>query len=205
MSIIRNSLAGLLALFALAACASLIAPDVKTGAAALKAGEYALDPNHAALVFKVDHMGFSHFTGRFERFDAALDFSEADPAGAHLEAIIDMTSLDIANDEFAATLTGPDWFDAAAFPQAVFRSTAVEITGENAGRIAGDLTLHGVTAPVVLDAVFNGGGRDILRGGYVIGFSATGTIDRAAFGVDRFSGIVGDQVEIEIEAEFLRR
>lgn len=199
------NLAAAVGALSLSACASLIAPHVETGAVALRPGAYAVDPNHAALIFKVEHMGFSHFVGRFERFDATLDFDEANPAAARLEASVDMTSLDVANDEFATTLTGQNWFDANAYPQAVFRSTSIETTGENTGRVTGDLTLHGVTAPVTLDVTFNGGGRDILRGAYVVGFSAHGTIDRTAFGVDRFSGIVGDQVDIEIEAEFLRK
>ncbi len=189
----------------LTGCASLVAPRVAAEPAALKEGQYALDPSHAALTFKIDHLGFSNYVGRFERFDAELDFDAEDPAAARVEAVIDVSSLDIANDDFAATLTGPDWFDAAAFPEAVFRSTAIEITGENTGRMTGDLTLKGVTAPVTLDVVFNGGARDILRGAYVVGFSASGTFDRTVFGVDKFAGVVGNEVTIEIEAEFERK
>ncbi|MFQ5563686.1 MAG: YceI family protein [Parvularculaceae bacterium] len=202
---LRAKVAAALSTLSLTACVSLITPHVETGAVALKPGEYALDPDHAALLFRVEHMGFSYFIGRFEHFEASLDFDEADPTAARVEAIIDMTSLDVANDEFAATLTGPNWFNASAYRQAVFRSTSIETTGENTGRVTGELTVHGVTAPVALNVVFNGGGRDILRGAYVVGFSAHGTFDRATFGVDRFSGVVGDQVEIEIEAEFLRK
>jgi polyisoprenoid-binding protein YceI len=193
------------AAFSLAACASLIAPDVSPEPAALRSGAYKLDPNHASLIFKVNHLDYSLYVGRFERFDASLDFDEKDPAAAQVEAVIDMTTLDVANDAFAQTLTGPDWFDAERFPQARFRSTAIAVGGANKGAMTGDLTLHGVTRPVTLDVVFNGGARDILRGGYVVGFSARGSIDRSAFGVDAFDGIVGDAVAIEIEAEFVRR
>lgn len=196
----------LLSLLAAAGCASLLKPEVSAEPAALRAGQYELDPDHAALIFKVGHLGFSQFVGRFEEFDASLDFEEADPASARVEAIIDVTSLDVADDEFAATLTGPGWFDAETFPKAAFRSTAIEITGADEGVVAGDLTLRGVTQPVELNVVFNGGGRDRLRGGaYVVGFSVSGTISRSAFGVDRFEGLVGDDVRLEIEAEFLRR
>lgn len=188
----------------LAGCASLIAPNVKTEPAALKAGEYRIDPNHRALLFKIDHSGYSHFVGRFETFDVSLDFDASSVAAAHVEAEIDMTSLDVANDDFARTLTGPSWFDAAAYPKALFRSTSIEKTGENKGRVAGDLTLHGVTAPITLDVAFNGGAQDILRGGYVVGFSAKGTISRKTFGVDRYESLVGDAVDIEIEAELVK-
>lgn len=195
------------ALLLLAGCASALAPvlkpDVEQGASALRAGAYGLDKTHAALLFRINHLGFSEFVGRFENFDAALDFDEADAASAHIDAAIDMTSLDVADDAFAATLMGPQWFDAAAFPEARFVSTAIAVTGDNDGTLTGDLTLHGVTAPVTLDVMFNGGGRDRLRGGaYIAGFSAHGTISRKAFGVDRFSGLIADEVEIEIQAEF---
>lgn len=185
--------------------ATAFAPDVETRATALRPGNYALDPDHAALIFKVDHLGFSTYVGRFERFDVSLEFEEDDPAESRVAAIIDMTSLDVANDDFAETLMGPGWFDAAAFPEAQFQSTGIVITGENAGTMTGDLTLHGVTAPVNLEIEFNGGGRDRLRGAYAIGLSARGEISRSAFGVDSFNGLVGDTVGIEIEAEFLRQ
>ncbi len=192
------------ALLTLAACASLVAPRVSSEAVALKAGAYALDPAHASLVFKVDHLGFSAYIGRFERFDATLDFDADRPETARVEAAIDIASLDVANDDFAATLLGAGWFDRGQYPQAVFRSTAIERTGEATGRMLGDLTLKGVTAPVALDVTFNGGAQELLRGGYVVGFSARGEFSRKAFGVDRFDGLVGDTVRIEIEAEFVR-
>jgi len=193
------------AAFGLCACASLVAPKVESEPAALKEGAYALDPDHAALLFKVDHSGYSMFVGRFERFEASLDFDEGDVAASHVVAIIDIASLDVANDPFAETLKGPDWFDAGAHPQAVFRSTTAERTGENMGRMTGELTLKGVTAPISLDVVFNGGANDFLRGGYVVGFSARGTFSRKAFGIDRLEAFVGDEVTIEIEAEFVKR
>lgn len=193
-----------LALSAVAGCASLVAPKVASEPAALKAGAYALDRKHASLLFKVNHLGYSDYVGRFESFDATLDFDAANVSAAHVEAKVDIASLDVANEEFARTLIGPDWFDAAAYPEATFISTQVERTGETTGRMTGDLTLHGVTQPVTLDVTFNGGAQDILRGGYVVGFSARGSFSREAFGVDKFDGIVGDDVAIEIEAEFVK-
>ncbi len=202
----NNLIASGLAVVALTGCASLVAPRVAVEPAALKDGAYALDRTHAALTFKVDHLGFSNYVGRLKRFDAQLDFDAEDPAAARVEAVVDMTSLDVADEDFAATLMGPGWFDAEAFPEAVFRSTTIEVTGAGAGRMTGDLTLKGVTAPVTLDVTFNGGARDILRSGsYVVGFSASGSFDRTVFGIDRFAGVVGNDVMVEIEAEFERR
>lgn len=190
-------------------CASVLAPVLKPSVeqdpAALRDGQYALDPAHSALMFRIDHLGFSTFIGRFEAFEASLEFDAANPADAKVAALIDMTSLDVANDEFAETLMGPDWFDAGSFPTARFESTVITVTGDTTGAMTGSLTLNGVTQEVRLDVTFNGGGRDRLRGAYVVGFKAEGRISRADFGVDRFSGVIADEVEIEIQAEFLRR
>lgn len=198
----------LFALFVLPSCTALapaLAPRVNPNPTALKPGNYELDRDHAALLFKVGHLGFSKFIGRFERFDVSLEFDQDQPENSKVEAVIDMTSLDIGNDDFANTLMGPNWFDANQFPETLFRSTQIEITGENTGLMTGDLTMHGVTRPVTMDIIFNGGGNDRLRGAYVIGLSARAEIDRREFGVDRFRGFVSDTVELEIEAEFKKR
>ena len=186
-------------------CASLVTPDVDTSTSALKPGIFELDETHAALTFKIDHLGFSNYVGRFEVFSANLDLDEQDPEAARVDAVIDMTSLDIANDEFADTLMS-DWFKADSFPKARFTSTEVLVTGDNRGQVEGELTLRGVTQPVTLDVTFNGGARDLIRGNaYIVGFSASGTIDRTDFGINNLSGVITNKVEINIEAEFVRQ
>ena len=102
-------------------------------------------------------------------------------------------------------MRGSGWFDATTFPQAVFRSTAIDMTGENTGRVTGDLTLHGVTRPVILDVTFNGGATDLITGRYTLGFAATGTFKRSEFGVNDYIPAVGDEVQLEIYAEFQRQ
>ena len=101
---------------ALSACSSVFAPllrpDVTAEPVEVEGGEFALDPAHASVIFKIDHLGFSRYVGRFEVLDASLDFDAENPISSRLEAVVDMSSLDIANDEFAAELTGPSWFDA---------------------------------------------------------------------------------------------
>ena len=188
-----------------AALAPAFVPTANPNPTALRAGDYTLDQDHAALLFKVSHLGFANYVGRFERFDVSLDFDAENPEAARVDAVIDMASLDVANDPFANTLMGPSWFDAGAFPETLFRSTGIEITGDNTGVVTGELTMRGVTRPVTMDVTFNGGGYDRLRGAYVIGLSAQSEIDRREFGVDRFAGLVGNKVTLEIEAEFLRR
>ena len=198
-----------IAALALTACSSLLAPvlkpDVTTEASDLRSGAYKLDPKHASLIFKIDHLGYSAYVGRFETLDASLDFDPANPATARLEARAAVASLDIGNDEFAAELIGPKWLDAAAFPDIHFQSGMIHVTGDKTGELHGDLTLHGVTKPVTLAVTFNGGAQDRLRGAYITGFSATGTIDRTDFGVSRYSGLITNDIRIEIEAEFIQQ
>ncbi len=196
-------------MLALASCNSLAAavlkPDLQAAPASVPAGDYALDKAHASILFKIDHLGFSTYVGRFERFEASLAGDPASPESATVTAIVDMTSLNLANPEFAAELMGPDWLDAGTFPQATFKTYGLKIVGENEADISGDLTLKGKTQAVIIRARLNGSAFDRLRGADVVGFSATLPISRAAFGVDRYAGLISDDVLIEIEAEFVRQ
>lgn len=179
------------------------------------AGEYALDPTHASLVFRVDHLGFSKYTARFTKFDAALRFDPEDPTAARVEATVDVASLetDYPGQEldFDATLTGGEWLDAAQFPQMRFVSTVIEPTDENSAQVTGEFTMMGVTRPVTLDVTFNGGYAGVrpYDPQARVGYSARGVLKRSEFGLDYglpppgTSFGVGDEVEIQIEAEFL--
>ncbi|MBA3068318.1 MAG: YceI family protein [Hyphomonas sp.] len=201
--------AALLALaFSLAGCSSLasavLKPQVESAPVSVPAGDYALDTKHASILFKISHLGYSSYVGRFNTFDASLTGDPAHPEAATVTAVVDMTSLDIANPEFAGELMGPDWFDAATFPQATFKTYGLKIVGENEADISGDLTLKGKTQAVIIRARLNGSAYDRLRGADVVGFSATLPINRADFGIDKYSGLITDDVVIEIEAEFIR-
>jgi polyisoprenoid-binding protein YceI len=190
---------------ALGACGYLLPSHNQTFAPEkLPSGAYRLDPEHASLLFKLDHFGFSELVGRFDRFQASLDFDPKRPEAAHLVVLIDPASIDLNLPKFENDLRGPDWFDVAKFPQARFESRTIVVTGEKTGRVTGDLTLHGVTAPVTLDVTFNGGADSLLTGRYTLGFAASGTLKRSTFGLGAYAPAVGDQVTLEIHAEFQR-
>jgi polyisoprenoid-binding protein YceI len=177
-------------------------------------GDYVLDKSHASLVFKIDHLGLTNYTARFTRFDAQLHLDAADIAASSVTATIDPASLQTdypdPDYDFNGQISGPQFLDAPQFPEMTFTSTKVEATGEDSARITGDLTLHGVTHEVVLEARLNGAyprqpwDETTAR----IGFSAHGTLLRSDFGIS--DGIpapgthigVGDAVEVFIEAEF---
>lgn len=175
------------------------------------AGDYTLDKSHSTVVFKVGHLGFSQYTAQFAAFDAKLKFDPANPAAASIEATIDPRSLVIPSPPagFRDELTGPSWFDAAKYPAITFRSTKIEVTGANKAKMTGDLTLHGVTKPVVLEATFNGGYAGFDMDPHArIGFSAHGVFKRSDFGMG--FGVpapgttmgVSDAVDVRIETEF---
>jgi len=194
----------LMGLLNLSACASLIAPPPSIAPEKIRAGQYQLDPGHTALLFKVSHLGLSTFVGRFNLVEASLDFDATAPENTKLEGLIDINSLDVANDDFAKTLIGAGWFDGAHFPQARFIATSLSVTDENHYLLQGDFTLKGVTHPLDLTVTFNGGSNVLLTGKYSIGFEATGSFLRSDYGLDRYTNFVGDRVRIEFYGEFQR-
>lgn len=202
-TIVRAS--GLAAFLSLSACGYLIpAHHQTTEPSELTEGAYRLDPDHTALLFKIDHLGFSQFVGRFDRVDAALDFAPNDPQASKLTVLVDMASVHVNPPAFAEELRGPEWFDVERFPEARFESHTIEATGESTGIVRGDLTMHGVTRPMTLDVTFNGGGDNLITGTYTLGFTASGTLKRSDFGLGAYAPAVGDEVELEISVEFGR-
>jgi polyisoprenoid-binding protein YceI len=195
----------LLLTLSLGGCGYLIPSHHQTTElSALPKGAYRLDPQHATILFKIDHLGFSRLVGRFDRFNATLDFDPERPRAASLTAVIDVASINLNYPSFEQDLRGSGWFDVERFPEARFESRKIEITGEETGIVTGELTLHGVTAPVTLDVTFNGGGDDLLTGAYTLGFAAHGSVLRSTFGLGAYAPAIGDEVLLEIHAEFLR-
>jgi polyisoprenoid-binding protein YceI len=196
----------LLLMAALGGCGYLVPHHHQTTElSALPEGAYRLDPEHATILFKVDHLGFSRLVGRFDRFDATLDFEPQEPQAAKLVALIDVASIDLDLPAFEEELRGAGWLDVERYPEARFATRTIQITSEKTGVVEGDLTLRGVTAPVSLDVTFNGGGSNLLTGAYTLGFAARGSILRSTFGLGGYAPAIGDEVLLEIHAEFLRR
>lgn len=179
------------------------------------AGVYVLDKPHTSVTFRVSHLGFSHYTARFSRIVGKLAFDPAKPASMNVEASIDPLSLELNAPPagFHNELMGKAWFDAKVFPAITFKSTSVQPTGPRTAKVAGNLTLHGITKPVVLDVTYNGGypPNAMDPGGARIGFSAHTVFKRSAFGIA--AGIpapgttmgVSDDVDVAIETEFSQK
>jgi len=186
-------------------CSRILTPDQTSEVTEVRAGQYVLDPNHASLIWKLNHLGFSTFLGSFNDFEASLDFDPEDIENASLEVVIDTSSLDVDIPEFEEELRGDNWFDVEVHPQAVYRTTSfLEAVDEDTFIFAGDLTLLGNTASVNLEVNFHGGGRNFLTRSYTVGFSGSARFNRSDFGLDRFTSFgVGDEIDLEIHVEFM--
>lgn len=169
----------------------------------LRGGAFTLDLDHATIHWKVDHLGFSLFVGRFDRFAASLDFDPEAAEAASLEVVIDTGSVSTHVPGFADELRGSAWLDTDRHPEARFVSRAITVTGPETGTVEGDLTLLGTTNPVTLDVTFNGGAGNFVTGRYTLGFAATAVIDRTAFGLTTLAPAIGREVVLEIHAEFI--
>lgn len=172
-----------------------------TDPAKMPAGRYELEKTHASLLARVRHMGLSNYTLRFNRIDASYDWDPKAPDAAKLMVSIDMTSLDVGDEKISRNFA-EDFLDAKKNPKATFVSTAIVRDGDR-GKVIGDLTFHGVTKPVTLDVIFRGYESGLL--GARAGFSATGVFKRSDFGSDNMSMFAGDDIELIIEVEFLRK
>lgn len=180
-----------------------------TPLAQMPAGTYTLDKGHASVIFKASHLGLSRYTARFSQIDATLTMDVATPAKSQLVAVVYPNS--IATDfpfasetDFDQVLAkGKEWFNSDRFPEIRFVSKKIEMTGKSTGKIYGDLTLLGQTKPLSLDVTFNGAYlKKFLTNVPALGFSANATLKRSDWGLTTLIPVVGDRVDIIIEAEF---
>jgi polyisoprenoid-binding protein YceI len=191
-------------LIILVGCANLIRPNYTQDLVSLRAGNYTLDRQHAFVNFKINHLGLSTMVGRFNRVDASLQFDPANIAAMQINGIIEAASVDINNQDLEDTLRGIYWFDTDRYPQITFESSSVSPLPTDELELTGSLTIKGVSQQVTLLGRFNGGADNLITGKYTLGFSATASISRAAFGIDAFDSVIADNVDIEIHAEFQR-
>ena len=174
------------------------------------ADTWQIDPAHTSVEFTVRHMMISNVKGVFQKTAGTITTNGNDPASAKIDATIDASSVDTRVEKRDAHLKSPDFLDVAKYPTITFKSTRVEAAGPNKWNVTGDLTLHGVTKPVVL--VVEGSGAPIqVMGKTRAGASATATINRSDFGLtwnkalDAGGVMVGDEVTISIDVEAVKQ
>lgn len=174
-------------------------------AATAAPARYALDPVHTRVLFAVEHAGFSKALGTVSGSSGTLVFDPDDWAAATLEVTVPLRRADLGDAKWNEATLARNLLDAERFPDAHFVSTKVEASDATHAKVTGNLTLHGVTRPVTLDVTLNALKRHPLPPfRRTAGFSATATLSRAAFGVDAWKSMIGDTVELRIEAEAVR-
>ncbi len=173
-----------------------IVPDAKDALA----GEYKLDPAHTSVTMRLSHMGLSHYTIRFNGVQGHYAYDPARPTASKIEVNIDPNSIDTGNPKFN-TMISKEFFESDKFPSISFSSNAIRAVG-NHGAVEGVLTLHGVNRPLSLDVSYNGYKNQ--EEPHRMGFSATTTLKRSDFDVDAYAPIESDQVDVIIEAEFIK-
>lgn len=182
--------------------------SVSTVSPATARATWQIDPSHTSVEFAVKHMVVTTVKGLFSEVSGTIELDEQDLSRSLARAEISAASIDTRWPERDAHLRSADFLDAENFPTLTFRSTAIEPNGDRY-KLYGDLTIRGITRPVVLEAEFNGQGKDPW-GGTRAGFSATGTIDRKDFsmtwnGALEAGGLlVGDQVKITLDVEAIK-
>lgn len=188
-----------------------LAVVLATAAPMAGAATYELDAAHSSIEFKVRHLVVSNVRGSFGSFTIEqMEFDGEDPANWKVSAAIDAASIDTANKDRDDHLRSADFLDVANHPLIEFASTGFEAADDGAYHMRGDLTLHGVTKPVVLELEHNGTIEDPW-GGVRSGFTATGEIDRRDFGLtwnkalEAGGVVVGNEVKITLEIEAIRK
>ncbi|AXY60360.1 YceI family protein [Acinetobacter sp. WCHAc010052] len=163
--------------------------------------DYTIDPTHTATVFNWNHFGFSTPSANFSDIQGTISVDNAKPANSSVNVTIPLASLNTNVKALDDHLKTPDFFDAAKYPNITFKSTKVQSLGNSKYKITGNLTVKDVTKSVVLDAVLNKQGEHPMTKAQSIGFNATTSFDRSAFGVGAYVPNVGDKITVNITTE----
>ncbi|HZL86224.1 MAG TPA: YceI family protein [Candidatus Krumholzibacteria bacterium] len=170
---------------------------------------FQIDKNHSMAGFKIRHL-FTQVTGRFDDLSGAVTWDEAEPTKSSVELTIQAASINTSHEGRDEHLRSADFFDAVKYPTLTFKSTKIEKTDKaNMFKVHGDLTMRGVTKPVVIDLEVLGFGD--TSGGRVAGFNATTKINRQDFGItwnktlDSGGTLLSDEVTIDFPIEAKRK
>lgn len=197
-STVSNLLVTLVAVSGVAFAAPASSPTLST----VKAGTYKVEGYHTQVGFSLSHFGFTNYSGLFSGATGSLKLDPANPAASKLDVTIPVQSLQTTVPVLTDELKGDKWFDTAKFPQATFTSTSVSVGANGETVIQGNLTLHGVTKPIVLHAHLLGAGVNPIDKAYTVGFQASATLKRSDFGVSLYAPALGDEVQLTIAGAF---
>lgn len=171
--------------------------------AGLTAGDYQVEPKHAYITFSYSHKGYSNPFLRFRSFSGSVAVDPAHPERTSVTIDIDPNSIDSGVDEFDDHLRGEKLFDVENHPGITFRSTSLKLDEDGSGKLTGDLTIKGITRPVMLDIKMNKIGKD-RSGEAMFGISGRTRILRSDWDLGYAAPVVGDEVDLIVEVEFVK-
>ncbi|EHU2951699.1 YceI family protein [Acinetobacter baumannii] len=163
--------------------------------------DYKIDPTHTATVFSWNHFGFSTPSANFSDIQGVIKVDNAKPANSSVNVTIPLSSVNTNVPALDKEFQEEAWFNAAKYPNITFKSTKVEKKDKKHFKITGDLTVKGITKPVVLDAVLNKQGEHPMAKVPAIGFNATTSFNRSDFGLGNYVPNVGDKITVNITTE----
>jgi len=172
--------------------------------AAAQDNTWQIDPKHTTAQFSVRHLGISTVRGWFNKVSGSVQYDPANLAKTSIQATIDVASIDTRVEARDNDLRSPHFFDVEKFPTITFQSRKVEAAGAGKLKVAGDLTMHGVTKEVILDVDGPSPAIKDQKGDQRMGASATTKINRMDYGVAGASGVAGDEITITIDIEMLK-
>jgi polyisoprenoid-binding protein YceI len=167
------------------------------------AQKWTVDKGHSKVGFTVTHLMLSEIDGNFKKYDASITSSKEDFSDAVFELTIDAASINTENEMRDNDLKSDHFFDVAKYPKITFKSKSITKSEAKKFKLAGDLTMHGVTKPVTLELTLLGTGKNMRTQKPLAGFKASTTINRTHFGVGTMpAAVVGEDIEIRAVGEF---
>jgi polyisoprenoid-binding protein YceI len=184
---------------------TLLALGLFAPASVIAQDTWKADAPHSRLSFTIPHLGINEVTGVFKTFDVTITSTAPDFSDAQFALTVDVASIDTAVEKRDDHLRSPDFFEVSKFPTMTFKSTALKPAGKDRYQLSGELTLHGVTRPVVMDLWYRG--TTTNRNKPIAGFQLTGTLKRSDFGIGpKFAApLIGEEVAIKADGEFIKQ
>jgi len=173
--------------------------------AEIQPGTYTIDTKETLVRYSTIHMGFTEFWGTFAGATGTLEIDPKHIEAAKLSVKVPIAQVETTNRELDHQLFSDEFFDGETYPSMKFVSTKVVRTGPKTAEVVGDLSLHGITRPVMLEVSFVGAGPNAFTKVPTIGFKATGTVKRSDFGVGKYVPVVSDETSITISAAFEKK
>lgn len=174
-------------------------------APAAQAEPYTLDKSHTAITFTIDHLGFSLTHGRFAEFDADIDFDSDDPSNSSVMFTIDAPSIDTGWAKRDQHVRGSDFLNVRKYPEIVFTSTDISVTGDDTATMTGELSLNGKTREESFDVTMrklapSPFGEKLMTAGFI----AEAVIDRTDYGISFGGGAIGNEIPVRVDLEIVR-